>query len=74
MCAGELAGIDARLAVAKWCTLNGLRDALHRIRDIVRRIADLREVRTKPYATGARMVDLDHIAPAQVISVISERS
>jgi DNA-binding response OmpR family regulator len=39
-------------------TLTSLRDALHRIRDIVRRIGSLREVRTKSYATGTRMVDL----------------
>lgn len=38
--------------------LTALRDALHRIRDIVRRIGGLREVRTKSYATGAQMVDL----------------
>ena len=44
--------------------LTGLRDALHRISDIVRRIGDLRTIRTKGYATGARMVDLEHGAAA----------
>jgi DNA-binding response OmpR family regulator len=39
-------------------TLTGLRAALHRIRDIVRRMGELREVRTKRYATGTSMVDL----------------
>jgi DNA-binding response OmpR family regulator len=39
--------------------LGSVRDALFRIRDIVRRIGDLREVRTRSYATGARMVDLE---------------
>ena len=43
-------------------TLTSVRDALHRIRDIVRRIGDLREIRTKSYATGVRMVDLDDVA------------
>ena len=45
-------------------TLAGVREALHRIRDIMRRIGDLREVRTKSYATGVQMVDLDDVAPA----------
>jgi DNA-binding response OmpR family regulator len=45
-------------------TLTGLRDALHRISDIVRRIGDLRSVQTKSYATGARMVDLGQDSPA----------
>ena len=45
-------------------TLGSVRDALHRIRDIVRRIGDLRAVRTKSYATGTQMVDLDDVGPA----------
>jgi CheY-like chemotaxis protein len=49
-------------------TLGSVRDALHRIRDIVRRIGDLRQVRTKSYATGTRMVDLDDAAPAAPIA------
>jgi CheY-like chemotaxis protein len=49
-------------------TLGSVRDALHRIRDIVRRIGDLRQVRTKSYATGTRMVDLDDAAPTDTIS------
>jgi DNA-binding response OmpR family regulator len=36
--------------------------ALRRIRDIVRRIGDLREIRTKRYASGLEMVDLDSSA------------
>lgn len=44
-------------------TLTGVRDALHRIRDIVRRIGDLRAVRTTSYATGALMVDLRDAGP-----------
>ncbi|MGH7581082.1 MAG: histidine kinase dimerization/phospho-acceptor domain-containing protein, partial [Gemmatimonadales bacterium] len=39
-------------------TLASVRDALHRIRDIMRRVGDLREIRTKSYATGVQMVDL----------------
>jgi DNA-binding response OmpR family regulator len=39
--------------------LEGLRQALRRIRDIVRQIGDLRAVRSKTYVTGVRMVDLD---------------
>ena len=49
-------------------TLTGLRDALHRIRDIVRRIGNLREVRTRSYATGARMVDLGDPGAASTIA------
>ncbi len=42
-------------------TLTGVREALRRIHDIMRRIGDLREIRTKSYATGVRMVDLDDV-------------
>lgn len=56
----ELLLADASMGeAARRETLTGLRDALHRIRDIVRRIGDLREVRTKGYATGVQMVDLE---------------
>jgi DNA-binding response OmpR family regulator len=48
-------------------TLASIRDALHRIRDIVRRIGDLREIRTKSYATGAPMVDLGDAGAASGI-------
>lgn len=41
-----------------------IQTALRRIRDIVRQIGDLREVRTKHYASGVRMVDLDSPAVA----------
>jgi DNA-binding response OmpR family regulator len=54
-------------AEARRETLASVRDALHRIRDIVRRIGDLREIRTKSYATGAQMVDLGHAAPAAAV-------
>jgi hypothetical protein len=40
--------------------------ALRRIRDIVRRIGALREVRTKRYSSGVQMVDLD--APAEALA------
>jgi DNA-binding response OmpR family regulator len=59
-------------------TLTSLRDALHRIRDIVRRIGNLREVRSKSYATGARMVDLAQtdaagaVARGQAVVLVSE--
>jgi CheY-like chemotaxis protein len=49
-------------------TVTSLRDALHRIRDIVRRIGNLREIRTKSYSTGARMVDLDQTDAAGAIA------
>lgn len=48
-------------------TLASLREALHRIRDIVRRIGDLREVRTKSYATGVQMVDLTDAGAASEV-------
>jgi len=39
--------------------LDGLRTSLHRIRDIVRQIGDLRAIHTKTYLPGIQMVDLD---------------
>jgi DNA-binding response OmpR family regulator len=39
-------------------TLRSVQHALRRIRDIVRQIGDLREIRTKSYLPGIRMVDL----------------
>ncbi len=48
-------------------TLTAVREALHRIRDIMRRIGDLREIRTKSYATGIQMVDLDDVGPASAV-------
>jgi DNA-binding response OmpR family regulator len=42
-----------------------IQTALRRIRDIVRQIGALREVRTKRYAPGLRMVDLD--SPAEPV-------
>ncbi|HKU62150.1 MAG TPA: response regulator [Gemmatimonadales bacterium] len=39
--------------------LQDIQTALRRIRDIVRQIGDLREVRTKSYVAGVRMVDLE---------------
>ncbi len=44
-------------------TVARVREALGRIRDIVRRIGALREIRTKAYATGVQMVDLDGVGP-----------
>ena len=40
-------------------TLIEIQEALHRIRDIVRQIGDLRAIRTKPYMPGILMVDLE---------------
>jgi len=54
-------------AEARQETLTGVRVALHRIRDIMRRIGDLREIRTKRYASGVQMVDLDEVGPASAI-------
>lgn len=44
--------------------LEAIRESLRRIRDIVRRIGDLREVETKAYLPGIRMVDLESRGPA----------
>jgi DNA-binding response OmpR family regulator len=44
-------------------TLRSIEGSLKRIRDIVRRIGDLRDVRTKQYVGGVDMIDLG--APAQ---------
>jgi CheY-like chemotaxis protein len=54
-------------AEARRETLSSVREALHRIRDIVRRIGDLREIRTKSYATGVQMVDLDDLSQASAV-------
>jgi len=45
-------------------SLEEVRGALRRIRDIIRQIGELREVRTKRYLAGVRMVDLDATASA----------
>jgi DNA-binding response OmpR family regulator len=45
-------------------TLRDIQAALHRIRDLVRQIGELREVRTKAYLPGMRMVDLEAAGPA----------
>jgi DNA-binding response OmpR family regulator len=47
--------------------LAAVMESLRRIRDIVKKIGDLREVRTKSYVGGVRMVDLasaDRVEPA----------
>jgi DNA-binding response OmpR family regulator len=47
-----------------------IQTALRRVRDIVRQIGDLREIRTKRYASGVTMVDLDaprEAAPASML-------
>jgi CheY-like chemotaxis protein len=54
-------------AEARRETLSSVREALHRIRDIMRRIGDLREIRTKSYATGIQMVDLDDVGAASAV-------
>jgi CheY-like chemotaxis protein len=48
-------------------TLSSAREALHRIHVIMRRIGDLREIRTKSYATGVQMVDLDDVGPEPAV-------
>jgi DNA-binding response OmpR family regulator len=40
-------------------TVESVREALRRIRDIVRQIGDLRALRSKTYVSGVQMVDLD---------------
>ncbi|HEX6435170.1 MAG TPA: response regulator [Gemmatimonadales bacterium] len=42
--------------------LENIREALHRIRDIVQRIGGLREARSKDYLRGVRMLDLEREA------------
>lgn len=44
-------------------SLEGIRESLHRIRDIVRHIGDLREVHTTSYLPGIKMVDLEGASP-----------
>ncbi|MGH7525189.1 MAG: response regulator [Gemmatimonadales bacterium] len=45
-----------------------VKEALRRIRDIVRQIGELREVRTKSYASGVQMVDLEAPRPAKSVT------
>jgi DNA-binding response OmpR family regulator len=60
----ELLLDDPDMAVSqRQQTLREIQAALRRIRDIVRQIGDLRDVRTKPYLPGIRMVDLAGAAP-----------
>jgi CheY-like chemotaxis protein len=54
-------------ADARQETTTSVREALLRIRDIMRRIGDLREIRTKSYATGVQMVDLADVGPAAAV-------
>ncbi|HEX3274866.1 MAG TPA: response regulator [Gemmatimonadales bacterium] len=59
----ELLLTDSEMPVSqRQQTLRDIQAALHRIRDIVRQIGALRDVRSKSYLPGMRMVDLD--APA----------
>jgi DNA-binding response OmpR family regulator len=50
-------------------TLRAIQTALRRIRDLVRQVGDLRDVRTKPYLPGVRMVDLETAGQSAVPSV-----
>jgi DNA-binding response OmpR family regulator len=60
----ELLLTDPGMAVARrQQTLRDIQGALHRIRDLVRQIGELREVRTKAYLPGMQMVDLEGGAP-----------
>ena len=52
-------------------TLRDIQTALRRIRDLVRQVGDLRDVRTKAYLPGVRMVDLE--AARQPASAIEPR-
>jgi DNA-binding response OmpR family regulator len=54
-------------AAARTETLADVRESLHRIHGIMRRIGDLRDVRTKSYATGVQMVDLADAGPASAV-------
>jgi DNA-binding response OmpR family regulator len=46
-------------------TLRDIQTALRRIRDLVRQVGGLREVRTKAYLPGVRMVDLEAASQAR---------
>jgi len=50
-------------------TLLDIQTALRRIRDLVRQVGDLRDVRTKPYLPGVRMVDLE-AASQRVVALL----
>ena len=63
----ELLLIDQQLPGDTRETLTALRTALRRIAEIVRRIGDLREVRTKSYLTGVQMVDLGPGGPTAAV-------
>jgi CheY-like chemotaxis protein len=64
----ELLLADPAMATdARQETLSSVRESLHRIRDIMRRVGDLREIRTKSYATGVQMVDLADMGSASPI-------
>ncbi|HET7470124.1 MAG TPA: response regulator [Gemmatimonadales bacterium] len=52
-------------------TLRNIQTALRRIRDLVRQVGDLRDVRTKAYLPGVRMVDLE--AAGQPAAAIEPR-
>jgi len=54
-------------AVARAETLAGVRESLKRIHGIMRRIGELRDVRTKSYATGVQMVDLAEAGPVSAV-------
>jgi len=61
----ELLLADPEMPVAqRQQTLRDIQAAMHRIRDLVRRIGDLRDVRTQAYRPGLRMVDLEAAGPA----------
>jgi DNA-binding response OmpR family regulator len=60
----ELLLTDPDMAVAqRQQTLRHIQGALHRIRDLVRQIGELRQVRTKGYLPGMQMIDLEGGAP-----------
>jgi DNA-binding response OmpR family regulator len=66
------AGVELLLAppgmaeVERRAALHDVLEALHRIRDILRRIGDLRAARTTAYTPGVLMIDLDASGAAAV--------
>ena len=60
---------SARLEQSERDTLRSVEDSLHRITEIVRRIGDLRQARTKTYVGGVEMIDLGPVAePVAAVS------
>ncbi len=54
----ELLLSDRTISAEQRPSLEAIRDSLHRIRNIVRQIADLRQARAREYLPGVKMLDL----------------